>query len=61
MASSAPAISFGAAGVNFLDEGVLDGMLSTLEKHNVKEIDTAFIYVHRLSLSSFIPSSQPPL
>jgi hypothetical protein len=43
--ASAPAISFGAAGVFSYDTETRDGIFSTLEKHNVKEIDTAIIYV----------------
>lgn len=46
---AAPNISFGGGGIGFFPRELLDGMVETLEKHNVKEIDTAFIYV-RLSL-----------
>lgn len=42
---SAPKISFGAAGFSSLPREVQEGFLETLEKHNVKELDTAIIYV----------------
>jgi aflatoxin B1 aldehyde reductase len=45
MANQKPTIVFGTAGVVAMSTEVLNGMLSTLEKHNVKNIDTAFIYV----------------
>jgi len=42
--ASAPAIVFGAAGIFSNDIETRDGLFSTLEKHHVKEIDTAIIY-----------------
>lgn len=46
MAHQKPTIVFGTAGVVAMSTEVLGQMLSTLEKHNVKELDTAFIYVY---------------
>ena len=43
--ASKPTIIYGTAGVVVMSKEVLDGMLSTLKTHNVKNIDTAFIYV----------------
>jgi hypothetical protein len=48
MAHSAPAISFGTAGVARWPTETVEGLLSTLEKHNVKELDTALLYVRLL-------------
>jgi len=45
MAHQKPTIVYGTAGVVAMSTKVLNGMLSTLEKHNVKNIDTAYIYV----------------
>jgi len=44
MASTAPKVSFGTAGVSSLAPEVVEGLLGVLEKHNVKELDTAYIY-----------------
>jgi hypothetical protein len=52
MAHSKPTIVFGTAGVLALSTEDLNSMLSTLEKHNVKNLDTAYIYVC-FRLSSF--------
>jgi len=41
---TSPNISFGGGGIGFFPRELLDGMVEILEKHNVKEIDTAFIY-----------------
>jgi hypothetical protein len=45
MAYQKPTIVYGTAGVVAFSTEVLDQMLNTLEKHNVKELDTAFVYV----------------
>ena len=45
MAHSAPTVVFGTAGIAALSTETLNDMLSVLEKHHVKELDTAFIYV----------------
>jgi hypothetical protein len=45
MAYQKPTIVFGAAGIVAMSTEVLNQMLSTLEKHNVTEVDTAFVYV----------------
>jgi hypothetical protein len=52
MTFSAPSISFGAFGVHAFGDD-LEEVFKTLEKHNVKELDTANIYVsHMLPLPS---------
>ena len=45
MVHSAPAIVFGTAGISSLDTQTAQGIISVLEKHNVKELDTAYVYV----------------
>lgn len=45
MTHQKPTIVYGTAGVVAFSTEVLDQMLNTLEKHSVKEIDTAYIYV----------------
>lgn len=45
MVHSAPAIVFGTAGISSFDTETAKGIISVLEKHNVKELDTAFLYV----------------
>ena len=45
MAHEKPTIVFGVAGIAAMSDEVRNGMFSTLEKHDVKEIDTAFSYV----------------
>lgn len=54
MAHEKPTIVFGTAGIVAWSTEVLDGMLSTLEKHNVKDLDTAYIYVGILSAEAVI-------
>jgi len=44
MAPLAPKIVFGTAAVNSFEPQVLTDMLDTLDKHNVKELDTASVY-----------------
>ena len=44
MPQSIPTISFGTAGAFHLSTEVLNDMLDMLEKHDVKEVDTAYIY-----------------
>jgi aflatoxin B1 aldehyde reductase len=45
MAQSAPSIVFGSAGIASLSTETANEMLNILEKHNIKQIDTASIYV----------------
>jgi hypothetical protein len=45
MVHSAPAIVFGTAGISSLDTETAKGIVGVLEKHNVKELDTAYVYV----------------
>jgi aflatoxin B1 aldehyde reductase len=45
MAHSTPKIVFGTAGIKSLEPQVLTDMLDTLDKHDVKELDTANLYV----------------
>ncbi|KAG0646182.1 Oxidoreductase sirO [Hyphodiscus hymeniophilus] len=45
MAHQKPALAYGTAGVNAFTPEVLDAIFTTLEKHNVKELDTARGYV----------------
>jgi hypothetical protein len=49
MAHSAPAIVFGAAGASAWSSEQTTEFLQILEKHNVKELDTAYIYVSQTS------------
>lgn len=46
--AQAPKIVFGAAGVSAFSTEQLDEIYNILDKHNVKELDTARLYV-RLS------------
>jgi len=48
MTQSIPKISFGTAGAFHLSTEVLNDMLDMLEKHDVKEIDTAYVYGSKL-------------
>jgi len=48
MAQVPPTICFGAAGVFHMTTELLVEMLDTLQKHDVKEMDTAFIYASSL-------------
>jgi aflatoxin B1 aldehyde reductase len=45
MAQSAPSMVFGSAGIATFATETVKEMLNILEKHNVKQIDTASIYV----------------
>jgi len=45
MVSSAPIIVFGTASISKWSPEVQQGILSTLEKHHVMELDTAYVYV----------------
>ena len=49
---SKPRISFGVANIGRIESDVAKGLLDTLEKYQVKELDTANIYVS----VSFYPS-----
>ena len=49
MTYSTPVISYGTAGIAAMSTEVLNGILDTLAKHNVKELDTAFVYVSATS------------
>jgi hypothetical protein len=40
-----PNLAFGTAPISRFSPDVLDSMLKTLEKHSVKEMDTARVYV----------------
>jgi hypothetical protein len=51
--SSKPNIVFGAALINSITPDALNSVLKTLEKHSVKELDTARIYVRSNILQHF--------
>jgi aflatoxin B1 aldehyde reductase len=53
MAQSAPAMVFGSAGIASFATETVKEMLDILEKHDVKQIDTASIYVSSLNLEAF--------
>jgi aflatoxin B1 aldehyde reductase len=53
MAESAPSIVFGSAGVASFSTETVKEMLNILEKHNIKQIDTASIYVSPASSQAF--------
>lgn len=53
MAQPAPAIVFGSAGIASFSTETVTEMLEILEKHNVKQIDTASIYVSPLCPGNF--------
>jgi aflatoxin B1 aldehyde reductase len=53
MVHSAPAIVFGTAGISSLDTEAAKGIVSVLEKHNVKELDTAYVYVRYPNCSRY--------
>jgi hypothetical protein len=64
MAHQKPTIVFGVAGIIAMSDEVLSGMFSALEKHNVKEIDTAFVYVccpqiYSVQLGTYMFNSHP--
>lgn len=46
MASSAPAVVFGTAAAAAWSSDMTTEFFEILEKHNVKELDTAYIYVY---------------
>ncbi len=48
MTQKAPAIVFGAAGVAAFSTEQLNEIFDILDKHNIKEIDTARLYVRLL-------------
>ena len=54
MVHSAPAIVFGTAGISSLDTETARGIISVLEKHNVKELDTAYVYVRYPKLQQIL-------
>ena len=54
MVHSAPAIVFGTAGISSLDTETAKGMVSVLEKHYVKELDTAYVYVRYPNLQQIL-------
>jgi hypothetical protein len=48
MAHEKPTIIYGTAGIQSFSAEDLDKIFSTLEKYNVKELDTAYLYVGEL-------------
>ena len=48
MAHPKPTIVFGTAGLVAMSAEVLNQTLSILERHNVKDLDTAFVYVYSI-------------
>jgi hypothetical protein len=59
MVHSAPAIVFGTAGISSLDTETAKGIVSVLEKHNVKELDTAYVYVRYSKLQQILQLANP--
>ncbi len=53
MAQSAPSIVFGTAGIAAFSTEESNKILDILEKHNIKQLDTASVYVGPRSSEAF--------